>query len=176
LVLFVRIWAFQRVTTNPNKKLSSLLLAAEHPARRQLRHGEPNHASPPECLDGAPLPQPTLGLRVFPILGINVPLILVWCNKLSTDATSYELTGDEPFALPPDDSPVGQGRGRTADSGPTDRPNRRCSPITAGERDSNALFDHLRQRDGPLFGDVANDQMAASVARPPGERQIAAPL
>ena len=29
---------------------------------------------------------------------------------------------------------------------------------------------------GPLLADVADDQMAASVARPPGERQVAAPL
>jgi hypothetical protein len=56
-------FAAKRIQAKPNeglqriqiKKLSSFLLAAEHSARRQLRHGEPNRASPPECLDGAPL-------------------------------------------------------------------------------------------------------------------------
>ena len=71
----------------------------------------------PNALTARRFLNPPWGLRVFPILGINVPLILVWCNKLSTDATSYELTGDEPFALPPDDSPVGQGRGELRTTG-----------------------------------------------------------
>jgi len=38
----------------------------------------------------------------------------------------------------------------------------------------NLLLDHLRERDGPLLRNVADDQMTASVPRPPGEQQIAA--
>ena len=34
----------------------------------------------------------------------------------------------------------------------------------------------LRQGDGPLLGDAANDEIAASATRPPGERQIATAL
>ena len=57
---------------------------------------------------------------------------------------------------------------------------RYCSPTSAnsawGRRNSNSLFDRLRQRDRPFLWYVADDQMAAPVARPPREREIAAAL
>jgi hypothetical protein len=104
-------------------------------------------------------------------------LILIrYRHKLPTDLRSDEFLRDELFRPPPEDSSIGQGRGEL-DNPPTNRPNRGSSrPIAVATRDLNALFDHLRQREGPLLANVANDQMAASVARPPGQRQVAAPL
>jgi hypothetical protein len=43
-------------------------------------------------------------------------------------------------------------------------------------RTSNSLFELLRQSESPLLGNVADDQIAASVVGPRGERQIAAAL
>ena len=43
-------------------------------------------------------------------------------------------------------------------------------------RMSNPWFEHLRQSDSPHLGDAADNQIAASVVGPRGERQIAAAL
>ena len=43
-------------------------------------------------------------------------------------------------------------------------------------RTSNSLFELLRQSESPLLGNVADDQIAASVVGPRGERQITAAL
>src|ERR1700734_774257 len=43
-------------------------------------------------------------------------------------------------------------------------------------RMSNPWFEHLRQSDSPHLGDAADNQIAASVVGPRGERQIASAL
>ena len=67
------------------------------------------------------------------------------------------------------------------DKGPS--PGRRCPrcvrPFLAlrmRRRMSNPWFERLRQSDSPHLGDAADNQIAASVVGPRGERQIAAAL
>jgi hypothetical protein len=95
---------------------------------------------------------------------------------MSAVDASDELIEDEPCS-PPEWSYVTEDRRQLSSTGRKIAQSRRfAAPITARQRGSNTLFDRLRQREGSRLADVADNQIAASAARPPGKRQVAAPL